>query len=116
MLVRSSNSVVVESADQETVRRAVERYADQLRREHPEVKRFIWFGSWVGGLPGPRSDVDPCIVFSSSDERFRDRVVKYFPSRFPTGTDLTVYTVDELERLQEDSPQWYEAITSGVDI
>ncbi|MDA2934929.1 nucleotidyltransferase domain-containing protein [Acidobacteria bacterium AH-259-D05] len=116
MPVRSSNSVVVKSADQETVKQAVERYADRLRREHPEVKRFIWFGSWVSGLPGPRSDVDLCIVVSSSDERLRDRVAKYLPSCFPTGMDLIVYTVDELERLREDFPQWYATITSGVDI
>ncbi len=93
----------------------MESYVEELRQKHPEVERVIWFGSWARGLPLPRSDVDVCLIVSSSSERSRNRVSKYLPSRFPTGVDLVVYTQAEFECLQEKSPQWYAAIISGLE-
>jgi len=95
---------------------AVVGYAAQLRKSYPEVMRIIWFGSWVNGLPAPGSDVDLCIILSSSDKTARDRISDYLPLGFPVGIDLFTYTQAEFEHLQQSSPSWFAAITSGVEI
>lgn len=110
------SSVVVKSIDREKVRQAVESYAAQLRREHPEVQRVIWFGSWVSGLPTPRSDVDLCLIVSATSKPPRDRISDYLPFGFPTGIDLFAYTEEELLLLKSSSPGWYRAIASGVEV
>ena len=112
----SSNSVVLKSADRDAVRRAVESYATQLRKEHPEIERIIWFGSWVNGLPGPGSDVDMCLILSSSDKPIRERLPDYLPIGFPVGIDLFPYTRSEFERLSRESPAWHAAISAGVEM
>ncbi|MEN4099164.1 MAG: nucleotidyltransferase domain-containing protein, partial [Anaerolineaceae bacterium] len=80
------------------------------------ILKIIWFGSWVVGLPTPGSDVDLCLIVSKSDRPPRDRAPQYLPLGFPVGIDLFVYTQDEFERLEQSSPKWYQAITSGIAI
>ena len=113
---KSSNSVEIKWTDPEKVARAVHDHASRLKRENPKVERVIWFGSRVNGLPTPGSDVDLCIVVSQDDRRRRDRIPDFLPTGFPVGIDLFVYTRDEFARLQEESPHFYEAITSGIDV
>ena len=91
-------------------------YVGELRRRYPEIIRVIWFGSWVTGLPMPGSDVDLCLILSSSEKSPWDRVPDYLPLGFPVGIDLFAYTQIEFEDLKESSPGWYRAITSGVEI
>lgn len=110
------NSVVIKSIDRKEIARAVTAYVARLRAEHPEVERVFWFGSWVTGLPAPGSDVDLCLVLSSSDRAIRDRVVDYLPVGFPVGVDLFAYTRAEFSRLEEISPGWYATITSGREL
>jgi predicted nucleotidyltransferase len=113
---RFLNSVVIKSIDRNQIREAVISFAKQVRQQHPEVERVIWFGSWVTGLPTPASDVDLCLILSSSDKFPRDRVSDYLPLGFPAGIDLFAYTKEELERLQRSNPGWYEAIISGMEV
>jgi predicted nucleotidyltransferase len=110
------NSVVIKSANREEIARAVASYVAQLRAQHSEIERVIWFGSWVDGLPTPGSDVDLCLILSSSDEPIRHRVSKYLPFGFPVGVDLFVYTQKEFERLQAISPGWHAAILGGREL
>jgi predicted nucleotidyltransferase len=104
---------VIKSVDRAQIARAVSSYVARLRAEHPEVEQVIWFGSWVSGLPAPGSDVDLCLILSSSDKALRDRSPDYLPLGFPVGIDLFAYTRAEFEHLKESAPTWYEAITSG---
>jgi predicted nucleotidyltransferase len=113
MREKYSNSVVIKSVNRKAIREAVESYVANLKRSHPEVERVLWFGSWLDGLPTPGSDVDLCLLVSSSNQRPRDRISLYLPSQFPTGIDLFVYTLKEFECLRETSPQWHAAIDSG---
>jgi predicted nucleotidyltransferase len=113
---RSSSSVVIKSADRNVIARAVQAYAAQLRKRHPEVERVIWFGSWVSGLPSPGSDVDLCLVLSRADKPLRERVPEYLPVGFPVGIDLFPYTKAEFERLQQQAPSWYREIASGREV
>lgn len=110
------NSVVIKSVDHDQIREAVASFATQIRKQHPEVERVIWFGSWVTGLPSPGSDVDLCLILSSSDKPPRDRISDYLPLGFPVGIDLFAYTKNEFERLRHSSPGWFEAIISGLEI
>lgn len=110
------NSVVIKSIDKDEVREAVRTYTSHLRRQHPEIERIIWFGSWVTGSPAPGSDVDLCLILSSSDEPRHERISKYLPLGFPVGVDLFTNTKEELERLRETSPGWYQAIASGIEL
>lgn len=109
-------SVVFKSINRPAIEAAVAKYAAELRERHPEVKRVIWFGSWVNGIPTPRSDVDLCVVLTHSEKRIRDRIPDYLPRGFPTGVDLFPYTESELERLRADSPSWYAAISKGREV
>ena len=110
------NSVVIKSANREEIAQAVSAYVAQLREQHPEIERVIWFGSWVTGLPVPGSDVDLCLILSSSDTSPRDRIPAYLPVGFPVGIDLFAYTREEFERLRETSPGWYRAIVAGEEL
>jgi uncharacterized protein len=110
------NTVVIRSIDRGKIQNAVRDYARQLRQDHPEITRVIWFGSWINGYPSPGSDVDICLVLSSADKPARDRLPDYLPSRFPVGIDLHIYTQNELDHLRQSSPGWYQAIMSGIDV
>jgi predicted nucleotidyltransferase len=110
------SSVVIKSANREKIAQAVSAYVARLREQHQEIERVIWFGSWVTGLPMPGSDVDLCLILSSSDTSPRDRIPDYLPVGFPVGIDLFAYTQDEFEHLRETSPGWYKAIASGQEI
>ncbi len=110
------SSVVIKSIDRQSIADAVESYVAQLRGEHPEIKRAIWFGSWVNGLPTPGSDVDLCLIVFSTDKPFRERIPGYLPVGFPVGLDLFPYTQAEFERLRQESPAWYAAIVSGREL
>ena len=80
------------------------------------MRRIIWFGSRVNGTPAPGSDVDVCVVLSTSSRPVRDRVGDYLPFGFPVGFDLFPYTEAELERLKNERPSWYAAISLGIDL
>jgi len=107
------SSVVIKSANPAAIEAAVARYAEDLRERHPEIRRIVWFGSWVGGLPSPGSDVDLCLVVARSERSSRDRIPDYLPGSFPVGIDLFVYTEEEFARLPEQSPSWHDAISRG---
>lgn len=111
-----SNSVVIKSIDREKIQAAAQTYADHLRRHHPEIEKIIWFGSYIVGLPTPASDVDLCLIITSSDKPVRDRISEYLPLGFPAGIDLFVYTNEEFEQLKHSSPGWSETIRSGQEI
>lgn len=110
------SSVAVISIDRREIERAVAEYAAALRARHPEIRRILWFGSWVGGRPTPGSDVDLCLVLARSAKPVRDRIPDYLPGAFPVGLDLFPYTEEELARLEETSPAWYAVIRAGREV
>jgi len=107
------NSVVIKSIERACVEKAVRNYAQWLRAQFAEVEHILWYGSWVSGSHTPRSDVDVCLIVSSSDMPRRERISKYLPFGFSVGMDLCVFTIEEFERLWEISPQWHQAIING---
>ena len=61
------DTVIIKSANRERIAAAVQSYVTQLYQAHAEIEQVIWFGSWITGIPTPGSDVDLCLVVSSSD-------------------------------------------------
>lgn len=112
----SSDSLVVKSNNQKEVETALRRWACDVGASRPEVRRIIWFGSRVNGTPAPGSDVDVCVVLSTSSRPVRDRVGDYLPFGFPVGFDLFPYTEAELARLKDEHPSWYAAISLGINL
>jgi len=110
------SSVVIRSIDREAIAQAVASYAAELYAQYPEIDRVIWFGSWVNGLPTPRSDVDICLLLSASNKPLHKRAPAYLPLGFPVGLDLFAYTQAELGRLRTESPAWYAAIAAGREL
>jgi predicted nucleotidyltransferase len=88
----SSNTVVIKSTNPERIDKEIRKYVRAFRTKHPEIRRIIWFGSWVNGIPGPWSDVDVCLILSHSELSPRNRIPRYLPSGFPVGIDLFPYT------------------------
>lgn len=113
---KSSPIVVLKYSDPDLIRKALYSHFSRLRREHAEIKRGIWFGSWITGIPTPHSDVDLCLILTHSCKSFRDRLPDYLPSGFPVGVDLFPYTEEEFERLQADHPAWYRCIAAGLEL
>ena len=80
------------------------------------MRRIVWFGSRVSGMPSPGSDVDVCLVLAHSDKPFRERVGDYLPLGFPVGLDLFPYTLEELDRLRREHPAWHRTLTAGANL
>ena len=112
----SSASLAVKWNNEAAVERALRVWARRIGDQRPEVRRIIWFGSRVNGIPAPGSDVDLCLVLTHSDKPFRERIGDYLPFGFPVGLDLFPYTPAELERLRREHPSWHRAMTSGIDL
>jgi uncharacterized protein len=110
------NTVVIKSSNRSKISQAVEGLVSELRQNFPEIKRLIWFGSWVNGHPSRGSDVDLCLVVFHSDQPARDRASKYLPVGFPVGIDLVVYTEAEFDRLDQVSPRWKQEIMKGKEL
>ena len=107
------SSVVVKSADREEIESRVASLVEGWRREYPDIRQVIWFGSWVTGVPTPGSDVDFCIVLADSDKPMRERIMDFLPVGFPVGLDLIPFTETEFRDLPDRSPSLYEAIMGG---
>jgi predicted nucleotidyltransferase len=90
---------------------AARAWVRRLRVEHPEVRRVGYFGSYARGDYVPGSDFDVLIEVAHSDvPRWRDRGPAFYPSGFPVGVELFVYTSDELTRLRADRDPFIRAV------
>lgn len=108
------SSVVIKSDRQTEVEAAVGRLVDRWIADHPEIERIIWFGSRTRGNYGPQSDVDLCIVLSSSNQpRIVDRIPDFLPNQFPSGIDVFPYTREEFDNLRTQRPSWWAAVNAG---
>ena len=86
----------------------------------PEIRRILLFGSYVNGIPTPRSDADLLIEVTTSalaDPRDRAAAILRHMAPRPCPIDLFVYTSAELDALQaEGSPLVRAALRDGIDL
>ena len=102
MPVRSLSSSVLKWPDAQEVNRAVRRWASQMMREHLEVVRIGYFGSYARGDWGVGSDLDLVVVVRKSDQPFLRRAIDYDATGLPVPADVLVYTEEEWEALRRE--------------
>lgn len=98
MPVRSLSSSVFTWPDAQTVSQAVRRWAEKMSKEHPEVKRIGYFGSYARGDWGVGSDLDLIIIVAQATEPFEQRSARWDTFDLPVPADVLIYTVGEWEQ------------------
>ncbi len=106
MQEQSSNFVKVFFADKDKILLQVKEYSEKLKRDHPEVERIGLFGSYAVDQFGPASDVDLLIILRSSSKRFLDRIPDFLPQDIEVSCDCFPYTIDEINRMKDESNPW----------
>jgi predicted nucleotidyltransferase len=116
MPVRSSTSSVVTWPDARTVEEALRVWATTAIREHPEILRVGYIGSYARGDWGVGSDLDVVIVVARSEEPFESRGRAWDLTTLPVPADVLTYTADEwasllregrrFTRVVEDTAVW----------
>lgn len=114
---RSLLTAGIRRVDRAAVTAAVERWA-RVVAACPEVRRGIWYGSFVTGIPTPRSDVDLCVVVSDSAGAGaaprHTRGAAYLPAfATPAPFDIAVLTASEYATLAMWAPAWAQALADG---
>lgn len=99
MPVRPLSSGLLRWPALEEVEAALQEWAREIARTHPEVLRVGFFGSYARGDWGVGSDLDVVILVTATDAPFSQRAVKYPYERLPVPADVLVYTPEEWESL-----------------
>lgn len=110
MPVRPLNSSVIKWPDLESADRAVRDWADKVAREHPEVLRIAYIGSYARGDWGVGSDVDLIVILKSSDQPFWRRAFELPLPDLPVPADMLVYRVDEWQSLGEENTRFFKTV------
>jgi len=87
-------------------------WAARLKARDARLRRVGLFGSYATGTYGPGSDLDILMIVESSPERtwfLRSSGVDL--SGLSVGPDLFVYTEDEAQAMERESP-WFRHILS----
>ena len=104
MPVRSLRSSVLRWPDAETVVAALRQWARGAGRQHPNINRVGYFGSYARGDWGVGSGLDVVVIVSDADAPFERRAAAWDTTSLPVPADVLVYTEDEWSRLNEGSP------------
>ena len=102
MPVRSLNSPVLTWPDAVQVVKAVRAWSIDAARQHPELIRLGYLGSYARGDWGVGSDLDLVAVVQHSSEPFERRSLAWDVDTLPVPAELLVYTQEEWERLQAE--------------
>jgi len=95
MSTKSLNSSVIKWPDAESVRQALQTWAQWLAKSHPHILRIGYFGSYARGDWGGGSDLDVVVVISATNQSFEQRAAHWDTSALPVPVDLLVYTLAE---------------------
>jgi len=74
------------------------------KKQFPEIKKVLLFGSRARGDWGLRSDADVLVILKKSPhKRFFDRIPRYLDlfSKVSLPIDIFPYTEEELDRMQK---------------
>lgn len=112
MPVRSLRSSVLKWPDRDAVDAAVRRWAELQAAQRPELLRLGYFGSYARGDWGVGSDVDLIAIVARSDDPFEARAARWDVTPLPVPADLSVYTSDEWDALQQRGGRFAERLLS----
>lgn len=79
---------------------------------HP--RKIILFGSHTWGAPDRDSDIDFCVIHSTTLRKDkRARIIKDLLSPYPRPLDIVVYTPEEFEKLKDVEGSLLKKIMDG---
>lgn len=86
----------------EQVRRDLQKAAQRLARNHPEIEEVWLFGSLARGDAVPGSDADLLILLDEGNSSFLERMARYQPDFCGVGVDVFAYTGAEVARMEAE--------------
>jgi len=113
MPVRSLSSSVLKWPDQAAVDRAVRRWGELVYRQHKDVLKIGYIGSYSRGDWGVGSDLDIIAIVKESPLPFERRGVFWDTSEIPVPVDLLIYTEREWNCIPEES-RFYQTINREI--
>jgi predicted nucleotidyltransferase len=93
---------------------ALRRWAEACPRDHPEVLRIGYLGSYARGDWGVGSDLDVLLVLEVSDRPFIERPSQWDLSDIPVPVDVLVYTRDEWEAMAREGSKFHQVAEREV--
>ncbi len=115
MPVRSLHSSVLKWPDKATVTRALESWAAAMSRQHPELLRVGYYGSYARGDWGVGSDLDIVVIVSRAVSPFLERPSAWDRSSLPVPTDIRVYTDGEWADIVARGDRFSHVMQTEVD-
>ncbi|MBN1104167.1 MAG: nucleotidyltransferase domain-containing protein [Deltaproteobacteria bacterium] len=103
MPVRSLTSSVLRWPGRQTVDQAFRVWAVKQAKNHPELLRLGYFGSYARGDWGVGSDLDILAVVRESPERFDRRSLSWELTDLPVPAEIVVYTGEEWANLMKEN-------------
>jgi len=110
MPVRSSNSSVLTWPDRAAVDAAARAWARAAAKQHPDLRRVGYFGSYARGDWGVGSDLDLVAIVAASPRPPHERALDFDPSRLPVPAELLVYTAGEWQAMQQAGGRFAERL------
>jgi predicted nucleotidyltransferase len=101
---------VIKWPDLESVDQAVRDWANHVAREHLEVLRIGYIGSYARGDWGVGSDLDLVIILNDSKQPFWRRPLELPLPDLPVPADMLVYTQDEWKSMGEEQTRFYSTV------
>lgn len=118
MLVKKYlNGVRIYSINEERLMEKLKKIFKKIKKDKPEVKNIIVFGSFIKGNYTPFSDIDIAIILKESKKNFLERqddFIDYFVN-LPMDTNLLIYTEEEFKKLIEENNFFVKEILKGKD-
>jgi len=113
MPVRSLSSSILKWPDQATVDRAVRRWGELISRQHRDVLKIGYFGSYSRGDYGVGSDLDILAIVKESPLPLERRAIFWDTGEIPVPVDLLIYTEREWNCIPEES-LFYQTINREI--
>jgi predicted nucleotidyltransferase len=114
MPVRSLSSSVFTWPDRIQVDEAARAWAAEAARQHPELLKAGYFGSYARGDWGVGSDLDLVAIVEETCERFERRSLSWDLSKLPVQAELLIYTEDEWLRLRAEGSRFARTLAREV--
>ena len=113
MPVRSLSSSVLRWPDKEEVLRALRVWIKARLKDHPEMLKVGYFGSYSRGDWGVGSDLDLLVIVREAKRPFLERLIEWPVEGLPVPTDVFIYTEAEWKRMLQRSP-WARGVEREV--
>ena len=89
-----------------------------IKKNQPEVKNIILYGSFVKNDYTPHSDVDICFILTGTEKPFierQDDYIGYFQD-IPLDVNIVVYTIQEIDKMKNAGNQFIREVLEGIEM